>query len=214
MSRRFIPPAVDVLLDGPRADAACETARVKEEGFAEGLRIGRHEGHAIGLRQGEEQAGKIHQAELDKLRAAYAKQHTIEIVLAALQALLAEREQTRREVEEATRKVVSSALRTLFPVLLAKAAGQEIAAIVGDALSERGIDGVTLRCDPETIVSVTHQGLAEADTLTLHSDPEMKPGTAVATWSGGGLSFDPAALLEQVVGILSPNSQLEEATRV
>ena len=100
----------------------------------------------------------------------------------------------------------------LFPVLLAQTAGQEIAALIGDALAERGIERLTLCADLETISSVKDQGLTESDTLTLLPDPAMKPGAAVATWSGGGLGFDPAALLEQVVGILCPHSQLEEAT--
>lgn len=212
MNRRFIPPAVDTLCEGPQSEAAYEAARAREEGYAEGLRIGRHEGHAVGLRQGEQQAAQAHQAELEKLRGAYARQHTIEILLTALQELLAAREETRRELEAAARAAISSALRVLFPVLLAQAAGQEIAALIGDALAERGIERLTLCADQETIASVKDQGLTEGDTLTLLPDPAMKPGTAVATWSGGGLSFDPAALLEQVAAILCPHSQLEEAT--
>jgi flagellar biosynthesis/type III secretory pathway protein FliH len=212
MSRRFIPPTVGgILRDGPRSEEAFDLARVREEAYAEGLRVGRHEGHAIGLRQGEERAAEIYQVELQRLCAEYAKQHGIEVVLAALRDLLAAHEQTRREVEDEARAAISSALRVLFPVLLAQTAGQEIAGLIGDALCERGIEALTVRADPETIASIRDQGLTEADTLTLLPDPAMKPGTAVATWSAGGLSFDPAALLEQVAGILHPQSQLEEA---
>jgi flagellar biosynthesis/type III secretory pathway protein FliH len=212
VNRRFIPPAVDALREGPQAEAAFEAARAREEGYAEGLRIGRHEGHAVGLRHGEQQAAQAHQVELEKFRSAYARQHTIEILLAALQELRAGREDMRRELEAAARATISSALRVLFPVLLAQTAGQEIAALVADALAERGIERLTLRSDEVTIASVKDQGLTEGDTLTLLLDPAMKPGTAVATWSGGGLSFDPAALLEQVAAILCPNAQLEEVT--
>ena len=81
------------------------------------------------------------------------------------------------------------------------------------ALSERGVEGVTLRSHPETIASVKKQGLSETNSLTLLSDPGMPPGEAVATWSGGGLGFDPAALFEQVAGILCPDSQHKEAIR-
>jgi flagellar biosynthesis/type III secretory pathway protein FliH len=212
VSRRFIPPAVEVLREGPQAEAAYEASRAREEGYTEGLRIGRHEGHAVGVRHGEQQAAQAHQAELEKFRSAYARQHTIEILLAALEELQAGREEMKRELEAEARAAINSALRALFPVLLAHATGQEIAALIGDAIAERGTERLTLCGNQETIASVKEQGLAESDTLTLLSDPAMKPGTAVATWSGGGLLFDPAALLEHVSAVLCPNSQLEEVT--
>jgi flagellar biosynthesis/type III secretory pathway protein FliH len=213
MNRRFIPPAIEVLLDASRSDAAFEVARAREEGYAEGLRIGRHEGHLAGLRHGEERAGETYRAELSKLREAYFEQHSIEVVRSAFQELLAAREEARRDLEAATRVAIVGALRTLFPTLLAQAAGQEIAALVTEALSERGVEGVTLRSHPETIASVKKQGLSGTSSLTLLSDPGMPPGEAVATWSGGGLGFDPAALFEQVAGILCPDSQHKEAIR-
>ncbi len=211
MNRRFIPPAIEVLLDASRSDAAFEVARAREEGYAEGLRIGRHEGHLAGLRQGEERAGETYRTELGKLREAYSQQHSIEVVRSALQELLAAREEARHDLEAAARMAIVAALRTLFPTLLAQAAGQEIAALVTEAMSERGVEAVTLRAHPDTIASVKKQGLAETASLALRSDSGMPPGEAVATWSGGGLNFDPAALFEQVAGILRPDPQHKEA---
>ncbi|HQT75729.1 MAG: hypothetical protein B7Z80_25335 [Rhodospirillales bacterium 20-64-7] len=211
ISRRFIPPAIDALREGPRYDAACERAQAREEAFAEGLRAGRQEGYAAGVRQGEEQATAAYQIELNKLHAEYARQHTIEVILNALQHLLEAREETRLALEAAARAVIHSALHALFPVLLASAAGQEIAALIGDALRERGAVVLTVRAHPDTIVSIRDQGLTDTDTLILLPDASVASGAAIATWSGGGLSFDPAEHLKQIDALLSHDHQYEEA---
>jgi hypothetical protein len=90
--------------------------------------------------------------------------------------------------------------------LLARTVGEEIAVLIAAAVSERGTDRLTLRCHSQTLAAVKAQGLAESEVLMLLPDDGMAPGTAVATWAGGGLSFDPTALLEQVVGLLDPQS--------
>ncbi|HEX2940348.1 MAG TPA: hypothetical protein VHO91_04815 [Rhodopila sp.] len=211
ISRRFIPPAIDALREGPRYEAACERAQAREDGFTEGLRAGREEGYAAGVRQGEEQATAAYQIELSKLHAEYARQHTIEVILGALQQLLHSREETRLALEAAARAVIQSALRSLFPVLLASAAGQEIAALIEETVRERGTIGVTVRAHPDTIASVRDQGLADSETLTLLPDASVAPGTAIATWSGGGLSFEPGQHLQQIDALLSLDHQNEEA---
>jgi flagellar biosynthesis/type III secretory pathway protein FliH len=211
MSRRFIPPTVDALREGPRYEAACERAQAREEGFADGLRVGRQEGYAAGLRQGEEQANATYRAELDRLRAAYAQQHAIDVVLTALQQLHAARDEARLELEAAARAVIASALGVIFPALVAQAAGQEIIALIDDLLRDRGVESLTVRGHPDTIAPIRAQGLTDSGRLTLLADNAMTPGAAIATWSDGGFSFEPDALLEQVAAILSPDHQPTKA---
>jgi flagellar biosynthesis/type III secretory pathway protein FliH len=211
MNRRFVPPAVDAFVNAARSDVDCEWARGRDGGLAEGISIGRSEGYAAGLREGRDRADERHQAELARLRAAFAKQSSIETVVAAIQQLLAAQDTTRRSLEDAARAAIASALRTVFPVLLGQSAGVEIAAVIAEAVSERGSEALTLRCHPETLASIQAQGSIESEALIFAPDDGMAPGAAVATWSGGGLNFDPTALLAQVVEILSPNHQYEEA---
>jgi hypothetical protein len=42
------------------------------------------------------------------------------------------------------------------------------------------------------------------DGIALTPDSSLDPGAAELSWSGGGLSFDPAALLERITTLLSP----------
>jgi flagellar biosynthesis/type III secretory pathway protein FliH len=212
MIRRFIPPAVNAFVDEARSDTDSEWARGREGGLAEGLTIGRSEGYAAGLREGKDRADERHQSELARLRSAFAKQHSIDAVVTAIEQLLAAQGETRRGLEDAARAAITSGLRTLFPVLMAQAVGAEIAALIAETVCEHGAEALTLRCHPETLGLVEAQGHLEFEALIVQPDDRMAPGTAVATWSGGGLSFDPAALLAQVVEILSPNKLPEEAT--
>jgi flagellar biosynthesis/type III secretory pathway protein FliH len=211
ISRRFVPPAIDALREGPRYEAACAREAAREEGFADGLRAGREEGYATGLREGEARAAVAYHAELEKLRATYARQHTVEVIHTALQHLLAAREQTRLALETDARAVLRAALNTLFPVFLSRAAGTELAALVDAAVRERGAASVVVRAHPDTLAAVQEQGLAATDTLAFLPDPALPLGTAVTTWSGGGLSFEPAELLRQIDTLLSPEHPHYEA---
>jgi flagellar biosynthesis/type III secretory pathway protein FliH len=211
MSRRFIPPAVDALREGPRYEAACERAQAREEGFVDGARAGRQEGYAAGLQQGEQQARAAYQAELDQLRATYARQHTLSEVLMAVQQLHVAREETLLELEAAARAVIASALNVIFPTLLTQAAGQEVAALICDVFRDRGAESLSVQAHPDTIASIREQKLGETGSLSLLADEAMTPGAVVATWSGGGFSFEPDVLLEQVTAILSPDPPHTEA---
>jgi flagellar biosynthesis/type III secretory pathway protein FliH len=202
MSRRFIPPAIDALREGPRYEAACERAQAREEGFADGIRAGRQEGFAAGVEQGEQQARVAYQAELDQLRATYARQHTVGEVLMALERLHAARAETRLALEAAARAVIASALEVIFPVLLAQAAGQEIVALIGDVFRDRGSERLVVQAHPDTIAAIRKQGLDESGSLSLRADDTLAPGAVAAAWSGGGFSLEPEALLGQVTAIL------------
>jgi flagellar biosynthesis/type III secretory pathway protein FliH len=214
MSRRFIPPSVATFLDGPLSDTARSIAAARDESYAEGLANGRREGHAAGLREGISQSQEARALEMANLENDFAKQHAVGCVLAAFEKLLAAQDTTRHTLERETLDVMIAALRALFPLLLARAQGAEIAALVCEALSEHRSERVSLRASPDTIGLVKAAGPGELDTsrLTLLPDPDMAPGSAVATWTGAGLSFDPAALLEQVTGVLSRISAHDKET--
>ncbi|PPQ27612.1 FliH/SctL family protein [Rhodopila globiformis] len=206
MSRRFIPPAIDALREGPRYEAACERAQAREEGFADGLRAGRQEGFATGVEQGEQQARAAYQAELEQLRVTYARQHTVGEVLMALEQLHAARAETRLALEAAARAVIAAALDVIFPTLLAQAAGQEIVALLGDAFRDRGSESLVVQAHPDTIAAIRKQGLDETGGLSLLADDTLAPGAVATAWSGGGFSFEPDALLAQVTALLSPDT--------
>lgn len=211
MSRRFIPPSVDLLVAAPRTEAASEAEVAREDGFAEGLRLGRQEGHLAGLREGEDRAAAAYALDLAEIHEEAARQNTIGDVVSALERLRDVQSETRRALEAATRQALASAMQTLFPTLMAQTAGQEIATLVAETLAERDVDTLTLRADPTTVAEVVDQGLSESEVLTLIADPHMKPGAAVASWSSGGVSFDPDRLLRQVLSVLCPQPASEEA---
>lgn len=213
MSRRFIPPSVNLLVADPVSEEATDPAAMaREDGFAEGLRLGRQEGHLAGIREGEDRAAASYHQDLAKIREESVRQNTIGDVFSALERLRAAQADTRRELEAATRQALGGALQTLFPTLMARTVGQEVATLVAETLAERDVDALTLRADPTTIAEVIDQGLTESDILTLIADPQMKPGAAIASWSSGGVSFDPDRLLRQVLSVLCPQPDIEEAS--
>lgn len=113
---------------------------------------------------------------------------------------------TSRVLEEATRAAIVATLRVLFPTLLERAAGQEIATLLAEALTERAPEALTLRAHPTTLHSVAANDIPRGTTapLTMLDDPTMSLGVAEIVWTGGGLTFDLATLHERVVAILSP----------
>jgi len=111
----------------------------------------------------------------------------------ALRQVLAARDTDRASIERATRETAAAALQTLFPTLLARAAGAEIAALLADALTERAPETLTLRAHPDTLATVAMDTAAERDAgrLALAAIDDMPFGTAEIAWTGGGLTFDP-----------------------
>ena len=208
MSRQFIPPAVDALRKSPAAELTDERLRIRDDAFGEGYAVGLREGRLAGVREGETRARQEHQAELTALRGKFAKQEALGRVADACDALLAAHDATDRAVEQAVRGTMASALRAIFPVLLSRASGAEVLEVAAEALRLRDPAALTLRAHPDTLALIADQRLPEpaAARLTLAPDPGVAPGAAVVAWSGGGLRFDPADLLERVIAVLSPPS--------
>ena len=103
------------------------------------------------------------------------------------------------------RETAAVALRTLFPTLLASAAGLEIATLLADALAERAPEALVLRAHPDTLATIAAETAAEQDRgrLTLCAAPEMPFAAAEVCWTGGGMTFDPGALLARVTSLLA-----------
>ena len=206
MIRPFIPPAITalrpfMLLESDVAAGGDDPTPASDPGFLEGHACGLIEGRLAGQRESEARAREAFDAERAILHEKLAKLEAAENVSAALGRLFATRDAAERALEDAARSVLVSALRTLFPVLLASAAGAEIAALINQSLAVRPAGTLGLRANPDTLASLA---CAAPDGLVLTPDPSLAPGAAELSWSGGGLSFDPAALLNRITALLSP----------
>ncbi len=102
-------------------------------------------------------------------------------------------------------KVAATALQALFPTLLATAAGAEIAVMLADVLAERAPETLILRAHPDTLATIAAETADERDAGRLIPEPapDMAFGAAEAAWNGGGITFDPAALLARVTAVLT-----------
>lgn len=203
MIRPYIPPSVAALRPIIVVEGDDEAALARAAGFAEGHASGLLEGRLAGQREGEARAREEAREELAALRGKLAKFEASEGVTGALDRLLAARDETDRDLEAAARTVLVSALRALFPALLASAAGAEVALVVNDALSVRAPEELTLRAHPDTLARLAGD---VPHGVILRPDAALDVGAAALAWSGGGLSFDPAALLERVAALLSPET--------
>jgi len=204
VSRRFVPPAVGAFAGGSDAAMAEALHRARGEAFAEGREHGHRHGHAEGRREGEAETREAMQRELDALRGEYALLDQRISVAAALDRVLAARAADMAALEAATRKTVAAALHVLFPTLLLHRAGAEILAVVQRALSDRAQEALRLRAHPATLEAIAAEaaGCRAPERVTLEPDPALAPGAAEMAWTGGGLNFEPAQLLEHVVAML------------
>jgi flagellar biosynthesis/type III secretory pathway protein FliH len=189
----------------PNADYARALADTRELGFAEGRAQGLLEGHAAGHAEGGEEARAALQPDLDALREGCAKHEAQGAVAEALRQVLTARDTDLASLERSVRDIAAATLQTLFPALLSRAAGPEIAALLAGALAERAPEVLTLRAHPDTLAAVaTETATAREDgRLTLTADPGWPFGTAELGWTGGGITFDPAALLARVTSVLT-----------
>jgi flagellar biosynthesis/type III secretory pathway protein FliH len=205
MSRRFHPPPLARFYAAADADQTCALTETRQQGFAEGHAEGMRDGHAAGVAEGAAQARAALQPELDVLRETLAKRDRRVGVADALRQVLAARGDDLAALEGAMREAVAAALQTLFPTLLAAAAGTEIAAVLADALTERTPEALVLRAHPDTLATVAGETAAEreAGRLTLAAAPNMPFGVAEIAWAGGGVTFDPEALLARVRSVLA-----------
>jgi hypothetical protein len=209
MSRRFLPPPVTGFYALPEVDHAQTLAETRDQGYAEGRSAGQKQGYEAGFMEGAAEARAALQPELDALRETSGNRERRVGVADELRRVLAARDADLATVERASREVATAALQALFPTLLATAAGAEIAALLADVLTERAPETLTLRAHPDTLATIAAETAAERETgrLTPEAAPDMSFGLAEAAWSGGGITFDPAALLARVISVLAAASQ-------
>jgi hypothetical protein len=204
MSRRFLPPPLVGFYPSAEADQTRSLVESREQGFAEGHSAGRERGYEAGFMEGAAETRAALQPELDVLRESSGNRERRVGVADALRRVLAAREADLAAVERASREVAAAALHALFPTLLATAAGTEISAILADVLAERAPETLILRANPDTLATIAAEtaGDRKAGRLTPEPAPDMAFGVAEAAWNGGGITFDPAALLARVAAVL------------
>ncbi|MFC3126156.1 hypothetical protein ACFOD4_13895 [Pseudoroseomonas globiformis] len=204
MMRPYQPPSLLALIsdeDGTTASRMLAEERIRSAAFAagrqqgleEGLRLGREEGLVVARGEAERDL----QAELLKRG-----QQGAAACAAALQALLSRRDEDRRALDAALRAALGAALQAVFPVLMSRAVGSEVAALAVAALTERGEDMLTLHAHPDTLAAARTDGLVMPERLRLRPDPALPIGQAELAWGEGGLLYDPAALQAQVLALL------------
>jgi flagellar biosynthesis/type III secretory pathway protein FliH len=205
--RRFVPPPIKAFDPSSAAGDGHMFGPVRNAAYDVGFEAGRREGHAAGFAAGEAQARAIGDVEIARLHAMLDEQIACNSVADALTQLLAARHDDLRLIEQEMRSAVAAALDILFPSLMAQAAGAEITALIDQALTARAFEEIRVRASVETIAAVTARGLPEAGStrLTLVSDADHPSGAADIAWTGGGLTFDPAALLRTVTDAISPD---------
>jgi hypothetical protein len=229
MSRRFHPPPLAGFYIEPGSEQATALHEARGQAFADGRADGLLEGHATGFAEGQAKTRAELQAELDTLHETLAKCEKRETIGNAMERLLAVRDVDLATLESTVRDVAVIALRTIFPVLLSRAAGAEIAALLAGALTDRVPEVLTLRAHPETIAALADMTLADgalADMtladgaladgvitdnhrVSLTADPRLGFGAAEIGWTGGGLTFDPASLLSRITSVLTPSPSAE-----
>jgi hypothetical protein len=206
MIRPFIPPAITalrpfMLMTGGVVDTVDDPGPAGEPPFEQAAGVSLGKAGFAGQREGEARAREAFDIDRAILQEKLAKLEAQESITTALDRLLASRDTAERALEHAARSVLVSALRRLFPVLLASAAGAELTALIGEALAIRAPGTLGVRAHPGTLAGLA--GAAPAG-ITLTPDPSLAPGAAEMSWSGGGLSFDPAGLLERMATLLVP----------
>ena len=213
MSRRFLPPPLTGFYALPEADHVQTMAETRDQGYAEGRSAGLKQGYEAGFVEGAAEARAALQPELDVLRETCGNRERRIGLADALRRLLAARDADLSVLERASREVAIAALQALFPTLLATAAGAEIAALLADVLAERAPDTLVLRAHPDTLATIAAETAGERETgrLTPEAVPDMPFGVAEAAWRGGGITFDPAALLARVTSVLEAASQAAPA---
>jgi len=204
MSRRFQPPPLARFYDTTEVDQVQALNDARATGFAEGSSVGRQQGYEAGFAEGAAETRAALQPELDALRESSANRDRRVGVIDALRQVVATRQADLAALEQASRDVIASVLEALFPTLLAAAAGREIAALLAEALAERAPDSLILRAHPDTLSVIAAETTAEqtGGQLTVEPVPDMAFAVAEAVWSGGGITFDPAALLARITAVL------------
>ena len=209
MSRRFLPPPLTGFYAVTEVDHTQTLAEMRNQGFADGHSVGLKQGYEAGFAEGAAESRAALQPELDVLRESSGNRERRVGVADALRRLLAARDADFATVERASREVATAALQALFPTLLATAAGAEIAVLLADVVAERAPERLVLRAHPDTLATIAAETAAEreAGRLVPEPVPDMAFGFAEAAWSGGGITFDPAALLARITSVLAATCQ-------
>ncbi|MDJ0390352.1 hypothetical protein QMO56_19755 [Roseomonas sp. E05] len=214
MLRPFQPPSLLALVAEEDGSAAARL-RAEERIRATALEAGRQRGLEEGLERGRAEGQAAGRAEAERALQAEMTQRSRQgaaAAAAALEALLARRAEDRRLLDTDQRAAVVAVLEALFPVLLARAAGGEVVALLAAALTERAADTITLRAHPDTLAAAQAEGFPgepHAERIRLLPDDTMPPGQAEAAWTDGGLVYDPAALRAQVLAILGASASIQ-----
>ncbi len=205
--RPFIPPTLRSFELPATADPVDQHAPVRAEAYTDGYNAGLHDGHAAGMAEGQALVRASADAELARMRGLLDEQGARQAVAAALARLTGQRDSDLAAMAEAARTAMAEALQQVFPVFLRSAMGAEVATLVTEAAAARAPEQLTLRAAQATLDAVLAQDLPEAQRarITLVAVPDRPPGWAEIAWTGGGLTFDPDALLWQVSDILSPS---------
>ena len=213
MSRRFLPPPLTGFYALPEPDHVQTMAETRDQGYAEGHAAGLRQGYEAGFVEGAAEARAALQPELDVLRETSGNRERRIGVADALRRLLVARDADLAVLERASREVATAALQALFPTLLATTAGAEIATLLADVLAERAPETLILRAHPDTLAIIAAETAAERETgrLTPEAVPDMPFGVAEAAWHGGGITFDPAALLARVTSVLEASQTTQVA---
>ena len=214
MMRRFMPPSLRSFDPPPVLPETNDRDPVRDAIFHEGYVAGQHAGFTAGVAEAEEKARIELERQAALMRAELDERLAHDAAAIAFEKLLAQRAADLRGLEHEVREAIAAALTLLFPTMFEHAAGQELIALIGDALTARTPEHITVKASPETITAITALPLpdAAADRLTLTPDPTLGFGVAEIAWAGGGLTFDPAALLTSVAAAIAPAPPSAELT--
>ena len=207
MMRRFIPPPIQAFDPSARAAEPDAFGQERDAAYDLGYAAGQRAGHIEGFAEGEAQASADGARECARLQAALDERIGCDGVAGAVAQLLAVRDADRRKLEYDTRTAIAAALDVLFPPLMSLTVGAQVVALIEQALTARTGEMLSIRASPVTVAALTDRGIATGDPprVVLLPAPDQPPGTADIFWTGGGLTFDAAALLRAVTELVSPD---------
>jgi hypothetical protein len=212
MMRRFIPPPIQAFDLSAGAGEQDVLGPVRDAAHEVGYEAGHREGRIAGLAEGEARALAVSGPEVARLQSLLDEQTACNSVAHALAQLLAARDADRRKLEMETRQAIAAALDVLFTSLMSLTIGAEIVALVEEALTARAPEEITVRASAETIAAVAARGIPDGGStrVTLLPTADQPYGAVDIIWSGGGLTFDPTALLRKVAEFITPNVVRED----
>ncbi len=204
--RRFVPPPIQAFDSSPWCEEPNTIGPVRDPAYASGYDAGQRAGRIAGFADGEAQARFAAASEMARLNAMLDERRACNSVADILNDVLAARQADRQQMQQEARSAIAAALDLLFPTLMAQTAGSEIVALIDQALNARTSEALAVRASSETIAAIRSCGLSEqsSDRVTLLPDPDRPFGAAEIAWTGGGLTFDHAALLKNVTEAVSP----------